>query len=235
MEKIMNNLENNEKKQENKEKTLEIIEGNGSVRTKKNGVSIECVTIIGQIEGHYLLPDNQKTTKYEHILPMLCDIEQNEEIDAMLLILNTVGGDVECGLAIAEMISSMTKPTASIVIGGGHSIGVPLACSTDVSFIVPSATMTVHPVRITGTVLGAPQSYLYFKKMQDRITDFVVKNSKCKREGFEDLLYRTEDIATDVGSILEGRECVEYGLIDKLGGIGDAIKELEKSSTVPNR
>lgn len=225
---MMNNLENNEKKQENKENTLEIIEQSGSVRTKKNGLSIECVTIIGQIEGHYLLPDNQKTTKYEHIIPLLCDIEQSEEIDGMLLILNTVGGDVECGLAIAEMISGMTKPTASIVIGGGHSIGVPLACSTDISFIVPSATMTVHPVRITGTVLGAPQSYLYFKRMQDRITDFVVKSSKCKREKYESLLYRTEDIATDVGSILEGWECVDAGLIDRLGGIGDAITELEK-------
>lgn len=224
----MNNLENNDKKTENKEDTLEIIEQNGSVRTKKNGISIECISVIGQIEGHYLLPDNQKSTKYEHIIPMLCDIEQNEEIDAMLVILNTVGGDVECGLAIAEMIAGMTKPTASLVIGGGHSIGVPLACSTDISFIVPSATMTIHPVRITGTVLGAPQSYLYFKKMQDRITDFVVRHSKCTKESYDNLLYRTEDIATDLGTILEGKDCVELGLIEYLGGIGYAITALEK-------
>ena len=223
----MNNLENNDKKTENQENIFSAIEENGSVCRKKNGISIQCVSIIGQIEGHYLLPDNQKSSKYEHLLPMLFDIEQNEEINAMLLLLNTVGGDVEAGLAIAEMVASMTKPTVSLVLGGGHSIGVPLAVSAKKSFIVPSATMTVHPVRITGTVLGAPQSYLYFQKMQDRISNFIVSQSNCTKEDFDSLLYKTADIATDLGTILEGKEAVDIGLIDRVGGLGDAIAELE--------
>lgn len=223
----MNNLKNNDKSGENEKNFMECIEEQGSVCAKRNGISIQCISIIGQVEGHYLLPDNQKTTKYEHLIPMLYEIEQNEETNALLLILNTVGGDVEAGLALAEMIASMKKPSASLVIGGGHSIGVPLAVSAKRSFIVPSATMTVHPVRITGTVLGAPQSYLYFKKMQDRITEFVTSHSGCTKERFDSLLYRTEDIATDLGTVLEGGEAVDIGLIDSLGGLCDAVAYLE--------
>ncbi|MBR5514725.1 MAG: ATP-dependent Clp protease proteolytic subunit [Clostridia bacterium] len=223
----MNNLENNNKKTENTENIFSSIEENGSVCGRFNGVNIQCVSIIGQIEGHYLLPENQKTTKYEHLLPMLFEIERNPEVDGMLLILNTVGGDVEAGLAIAEMIASMQKPTVSLVIGGGHSIGVPLAVSAKYSFIVPSATMTVHPVRITGTVLGAPQSYLYFKKMQDRITEFVIKHSKCKKDLFDSLLYRTKDIATDLGTVLEGKDAVKTGIVDSVGGLKEACEKLE--------
>ena len=224
----MNNLENNDKKNENNKNIVDSIEENGTVCSKKNGISIQCVTIIGQIEGHYLLPENQKTTKYEHIIPLLYEIEQNEEIHGMLMILNTVGGDVEAGLAIAEMVAGMKKPTVSLVIGGGHSIGVPLAVSTDVSFIVPSATMTVHPVRINGVVLGAPQSYLYFQKMQERISNFIVSHSNCKKEIFDSMLYKTKDIATDLGTILGGRNAVDIGLIDRLGGLKEAVFELEK-------
>lgn len=195
----------------------------GNIRTKKDGITVECVTIIGQIEGHYLLPENQKTTKYEHMIPLLADIEQSEETDGMLIILNTVGGDVEAGLALAEMIASMSKPTVSLVLGGGHSIGVPLAVSSKHSFIVPSATMTLHPVRITGLVVGAPQTYMYFKQMQDRITNFIASHSNCSEELFEKLIMSTKCMATDIGSVIDGKTAVETGLIDEIGGLSDAL------------
>lgn len=224
----MNNSVNDEKRAENTEAILTSIEDSGSICTKNNGITIQCVSIIGQVEGHYLLPDNQKTTKYEHLLPLLYEIEQNEEVHGMLLLLNTVGGDVEAGLAIAEMIAGMKKPTVSLVIGGGHSIGVPLAVCTSYSFIVPSATMTVHPVRITGTVLGAPQSYLYFQKMQDRISDFIVSHSRCSKESFDSLLFQRKDMATDLGTVLEGEDAVKIGLIDSVGGLCSALEKLRE-------
>lgn len=201
---------------------------NGSITTEKKGISVETVTVIGQVEGHYLLPENQKTTKYEHLIPLIVEAEQSEEIKGMLIILNTVGGDVEAGLALAEMISGVSKPTVSLVVGGGHSIGVPLAVSAKRSFIVPSATMTVHPVRITGLVVGAPQTYTYFKKMQERITDFIVSHSDCTKERFESLLAGNTDMATDLGTILDGNEAVNMGLIDEVGDLSCALNCLNE-------
>ncbi len=212
---------NNSQKNEN-------IEDTGSITTKKDGISIETITIIGQVEGHYLLPENQKSTKYEHLIPLIVEAEQSEEIKGVLIILNTVGGDVEAGLAIAEMIAGMSKPTVSLVVGGGHSIGVPLAVSAKRSFIVPSATMTVHPVRINGLVIGAPQTYTYFEKMQDRITDFVVSHSHCKKEKYASLLKGSSDMATDQGTILDGKEAADIGLIDEVGGLCNALACLDK-------
>lgn len=212
---------NNSQKNEN-------IEDNGSIITKKDGISIETVTVIGQVEGHYFLPENQKSTKYEHLIPLIVEAEQSEETKGVLVILNTVGGDVEAGLALAEMIAGMSKPTVSLVVGGGHSIGVPLAVSAKRSFIVPSATMTVHPVRITGLVVGAPQTYNYFAKMQDRITDFVVSHSDCTKQKYDSLLRGSADMATDQGTILDGRDAVEVGLIDEIGGLSDALRCLDK-------
>ncbi len=197
---------------------------NGSIITKKDGISIETITVIGQVEGHYLLPENQKSTKYEHLIPLIVEAEQSEDTKGVLVILNTVGGDVEAGLALAEMIAGMSKPTVSIVVGGGHSIGVPLAVSAKHSFIVPSATMTVHPVRITGLVIGAPQTYTYFEKMQERITDFITGHSNCSKERFDSLLKGSSDMATDQGTILDGKEAVNAGLIDEVGGLSDALK-----------
>lgn len=187
---------------------------------------IHTLSIIGQIEGHYLLPEGQKATKYEHMIPELVDIEQNEEIDGLLIILNTMGGDVEAGLAIAEMIASMKKPTVSLVLGGGHSIGVPLATASKRSFIVPSATMTIHPVRINGVVLGAPQTFHYFEEMQKRIIKFICEHSSSTPDIIRELMMRPDELATDVGSIIEGREAVEYGIIDALGGLSDALDAL---------
>lgn len=199
-------------------------EDNGAITLN----NIQCLSIIGQVEGHYLLPDNQKSTKYEHLIPLIADTEQNNDISGVLIILNTVGGDVEAGLALAEMIASMSKPTVSLVVGGGHSIGVPLAVSADRSFIVPSATMTVHPVRITGLVVGAPQTYSYFEKMQERISDFIVSHSSCSKEKFSSLLHGSADMATDIGTILDGKDAVKAGLIDSVGGLSDAIACLKK-------
>jgi ATP-dependent protease ClpP protease subunit len=199
----------------------------GGVTVDVGGMSIRCIAIIGQVEGHSILPDAQKSTKYEHLLPLLVDVEEDDRVGGLLFLLNTVGGDVEAGLAIAELIASMKKPTVSLVLGGGHSIGVPLAVSAKRSFIVPSATMTVHPVRISGTLIGAPQTYRYFSRMQNRITDFVVTHSNITKEQFNGLLARTEEMATDVGSILEGKEAVEAGLIDAVGGLADAIAALK--------
>ncbi len=201
----------------------------GAVNTEnKSGFRIHCMTVIGQIEGHYLLPDNQKVTKYEHIIPALAEVEQAKEIDGLMILLNTVGGDVEAGLAISEMISSMTKPTVSLVLGGGHSIGVPLAVSAKRSFIVPSATMTLHPVRINGVVIGVPQSFEYMKQMQERIIGFIVRNSKTDEKKLKELIMATDELSNDTGTIIDGREAVEMGLIDEIGGFSDAVRALEE-------
>ena len=195
----------------------------GSDLTNNGNSNIYTLTIIGQIEGHQVLPENVKTTKYEHILPLLAGIEESNEIDGLLLLLNTVGGDIEAGLAIAEMISGMKKPTVSLVLGGGHSIGIPLAVCTKKSFITPTASMTVHPVRMTGLVVGAPQTYRYFQRIQEQIADFVTANSKIKKKKFEEYMMATGEMATDVGTILYGKEAVSSGLIDSLGGLKDAL------------
>ncbi|MGI6357489.1 MAG: ClpP family protease [Bacillota bacterium] len=186
-----------------------------------------CMTIVGQIEGHMVLPPQNKTTKYEHILPQLVAIEQNPKIEGLLLILNTVGGDVEAGLAIAEMVASMTKPTVSLVLGGGHSIGGPIAVSTDYSFIAETATMTIHPIRLSGMVIGVPQTYEYLDKMQDRVVRFVVAHSRISEEKFRELMFRTGELARDIGTILAGREAVKVGLIDEVGGLGQALHHLQ--------
>lgn len=199
----------------------------GSITVKKDGHFIHCLTIIGQIEGHYILPSQNKTTKYEHVIPQLVAIEESKEIDGLLIILNTVGGDVEAGLAIAELLSTMKTPTASLVLGGGHSIGVPLAVSCERSFIVPTATMTVHPVRMNGTVLGVPQTLSYFEKMQDRIARFVENNSQITAEEFRALMMKTGELIMDVGTVLDGEEAVKCGLVDELGGLSDALDYLE--------
>lgn len=187
-----------------------------------------CLPIIGQIEGHYALDSNQKSTKYDHVLPLLASLEQNSRIQGILILINTLGGDVEAGLAIAEVIASMEKPTVSIVLGGGHSIGVPLAVSADRSFIVPSATMTIHPVRTQGLVLGVPEAFDYLKKMQDRIIRFIVHHSHVKENYFRDILGRTDTLVNDIGTILEGEEAVSCGLIDEIGGIKEALAALRK-------
>ena len=201
----------------------DIIEKSGAVTTENR---IHCISIIGQIEGHYALPEGQKATKYEHIVPLLVSVEQSADIDGLLIILNTMGGDVEAGLAIAELIASMKKPTVSLVLGGGHSIGVPLAVCAKKSFIVPSATMTIHPVRISGTVIGSPQTFYYFEKMQQRITNFVCSHSKINKHAFDELMMCTDQIATDTGSIIDGNEATKLGLIDQIGGLSDALDEL---------
>ncbi len=219
------NKSKNDEASEEKDK-LDYIMKSGSVISTSKDETIHCLTIIGQIEGHYLLGEGQKATKYEHIIPLLVSIEESEEIDGMLMVLNTMGGDVEAGLAIAEMVASMSKPTVSLVLGGGHSIGVPLAVSASRSFIVPSATMTIHPVRISGTVIGVPQTYYYFERMQKRIIDFVCSHSNMKEETMKSLLLRTDQIATDVGSIIDGNEAVKNGLIDEVGGLSDALGAL---------
>ena len=201
---------------------------NGSITISKNGRFIHCLTIIGQIEGHYILPSQNKTTKYEHVIPQLVAIEESKEIDGLLIILNTVGGDVEAGLAIAELLATMRTPSASLVLGGGHSIGVPLAVSCNKSFIVPSATMTVHPVRMNGLVLGVPQTLSYFEKMQERIVNFVESNSRISGEDFRALMMKTGELVMDVGTVLNGEAAVECGLIDEIGGLSDALDFLEK-------
>lgn len=201
----------------------------GSITVSKDGHFIHCLTIIGQIEGHYILPSQNKTTKYEHVIPQLVAIEESKEIEGLLIILNTVGGDVEAGLAIAELLSTMKTPTASLVLGGGHSIGVPLAVSCKRSFIVPSATMTVHPVRMNGLVLGVPQTLSYFEKMQDRIVNFVANNSKISAEKFRELMMLTGELVMDVGTVLDGEGAVSAGLIDELGGLSNALDFLNSA------
>ena len=211
--------------------TLEEIFKSGGVVAGREGEEIHCLSIIGQIEGHYLLGDNQKATKYEHLIPLLVSIEENPAVKGLLVVLNTMGGDVEAGLALAEMIASMKKPTVSLVLGGGHSIGVPLAVSAKRSFIVPSATMTIHPVRINGLVVGVPQTFTYFNEMQKRIINFICAHSRADKDKIYELMMRPDMMATDVGSIIEGREAVEYGIIDEVGGLDkalDALKEMIK-------
>lgn len=206
----------------------------GSITISKDGHFIHCLTIIGQIEGHYILPSQNKTTKYEHVIPQLVAIEESKEIDGLLVILNTVGGDVEAGLAIAELLSTMNTPTVSLVLGGGHSIGVPLAVSCKRSFIAPTATMTIHPVRMNGTILGVPQTLSYFEKMQDRIARFVEANSSICAEDFRKLMLKTGELIMDVGSVLDGEEAVSCGLIDELGGLSDALGYLQGVITGEN-
>ena len=208
-EEIRNCPEENER-DETETQTDQIIE-TGSVIKTKGKHCIHCLTIVGQIEGHYILPPQNKSTKYEHVIPQLVAIEEDPEIEGLIVMLNTVGGDVEAGLAIAELISGMSKPTVSLVLGGGHSIGVPLACSAKESFIVPSATMTIHPVRMNGLVLGVPQTLSYFDKMQERITKFVTENSNIKAERFRELMFNTGELITDVGTVLDGEAAVAEG------------------------
>ena len=215
-------------KEEMVDKEIEQINQLGSDITKSEKGNIYTLTIIGQVEGHQIAPENVKTTKYEHVLPLLAGIEESEEIDGLLLLLNTVGGDIEAGLAIAEMISGMKKPTVSLVLGGGHSIGIPLAVCTKKSFITPTASMTVHPVRMTGLVVGAPQTFRYFQRIQEQIADFVTENSKISRDRFEQYMMATGEMATDVGTILYGKEAVSSGLIDRLGGLNDALNALHR-------
>ena len=212
----------NKDTQGNQDELLEL----GSDLSRGSQGNIYTLTIIGQIEGHQVLPETVKTTKYEHILPLLAGIEESEEIDGLLLLLNTVGGDIEAGLAIAEMIAGMKKPTVSLVLGGGHSIGIPLAVCTKKSFITRTASMTVHPVRMTGLVVGAPQTFRYFHRIQEQITDFVTSNSAITKEKFEGYMMATGEMATDVGTILYGKDAVASGLIDSLGDLNDALTEL---------
>ncbi len=203
-------------------------EESGLINRTKGKHPVHCLTIIGQIEGHYILPSQNKSTKYEHVIPQIVAVEENPDIDGMLILLNTVGGDVEAGLAIAELIAGMKKPVVSLVLGGGHSIGAPLAVAAKRSFIVPSATMTIHPVRLNGLILGVPQTIEYFRRMQKRITNFVTSNSKISEEAFMKLAMNTTELATDVGTVLDGEEAVKCGLIDSIGNLSDAINYLDK-------
>ena len=200
----------------------------GSLAIENGKETFYCLTVIGQIEGHYVLDSNQKSTKYDHIIPLLAALEESEKIDGVLILINTLGGDVEAGLAMAEVIAGMSKPTASVVLGGGHSIGVPLAVSAKRSFIVPSATMTIHPVRTNGVVLGVPQAFDYLDRMQDRIVRFIVRHSRVKEENFRAMLTRTDVLVNDIGSILDGYEATACGLIDEVGGIHDALVALRR-------
>lgn len=199
----------------------------GAAVIENEGGAIFCLSIIGQIEGHYALEASQKATKYDHVIPTLVALEESDRIDGILILINTLGGDVEAGLAMAELIASMSKPTASIVLGGGHSIGVPLAVSADRSFIVPSATMTIHPVRTNGLILGVPQAFDYLEKMQNRIIRFIVDHSSVEEERFRYLMNRTDTLVNDIGSILNGKEAVDCGLIDEMGGIKEALGYLK--------
>ena len=205
---------------------MQMMEDTGSVTTDNGRYRIHCMTIIGQIEGHYMLSADTKSTKYEHMIPQLVAVEESTEIEGVLLILNTVGGDIEAGLALAELIAGMKKPTVSLVLGGGHSIGVPLAVAADCSFIVPSATMTIHPVRVNGVVLGVPQAFNHFRRMQERIVNFVCNHSAMLPQRFRELCMNSDELATDVGSVLDGTAAVEEGLIDRLGSLHEALEML---------
>ncbi len=215
---------------EEKDKTdkLDEIKDYGSVSLTNEKHKIQCITIIGEVEGHNVLPEQSKTTKYEHLIPQLVAIEESKEIEGLLIILNTVGGDVEAGLAIAELIAGMKKPTVTFVLGGGHSIGVPLAVAAKQSFIAPSATMTIHPVRMNGLMIGVPQMMNHFARMQERITNFIVRNSKMTAERFTELMMNTGEMVTDVGSVLDGERAVSEGLIDHLGTLNEVLECLEK-------
>lgn len=210
----------------NDDKNNENIEELGIPNSSKIPNDIQFLTIIGEIEGHTICPPQKKTTKYEHIIPLLISVMENPDIKGLFVILNTVGGDVEAGLALAEMINSINKPKVSLVLGGGHSIGVPLATATDYSFIVPTATMTIHPIRTSGLVIGVPQTFRYFEKMQQRIIDFIVRTSSIKRGELKKLMYATDEIANDIGTILVGQEAVDYGIINEVGGFDKALSKL---------
>lgn len=216
-------MEKKDNQQKDTNDQYEQIREMGAIALPDGKHRIHCLTIIGEIEGHNVLPEQSKTTKYEHVIPLLVAIEENPEIDGLLLILNTVGGDVEAGLAIAELVAGMKKPTVSFVLGGGHSIGVPLAVSARRSFIAPSATMTIHPVRMSGLVIGVPQTMKHFARMQKRITDFVARNSKMSAERFTELMMNSDELVTDVGSVLDGEHAVSEGLIDELGNLGQVL------------
>lgn len=207
---------------------LESVKELGTTAIPKMNERIQILPIIGQIEGHMVLPPQTKSTKYEHVIPELVSIETDERTEGVLIILNTIGGDVEAGLAISEMIRSLSKPTVSLVIGGGHSIGVPLATSADYSFISPSATMIVHPIRMNGLVIGVPQTFEYFNKMQQRINEFIIRTSKIDNESLNKLMLQTDELLNDMGTILIGKQAVDYGLIDGVGGIKDAINKLNE-------
>ncbi|NLU09587.1 MAG: translocation-enhancing protein TepA [Tepidanaerobacter acetatoxydans] len=224
----------NQNVQPSADTATETLQQLGQLEIPKMESNFYSITIVGQIEGHIVLPPQNKTTKYEHIIPQLVAIEQNPKIKGLLVILNTVGGDVEAGLAIAEMIVGMTKPTVSLVLGGGHSIGVPIAVASDYSFIAETATMTIHPIRLTGLVIGVPQTYEYLDKMQDRVIKFIVEHSKIDEESFRELMFSTGKLARDIGTVLVGSDAVKYGLIDEVGGIGAAIKKLEEMTKLVN-
>ncbi|MEN1934293.1 ATP-dependent Clp protease proteolytic subunit [Paenibacillus sp. 102] len=227
-------LTNEEKEAEPKEdakeaSVIEKIQQLGQTNVPQmNESRIHCLTIVGQVEGHMQLPPQNKTTKYEHVIPQIVAIEQNPKIEGLLLLLNTVGGDVEAGLAISEMVASLSKPTVSLVLGGGHSIGVPIAVSTDYSFIAETATMTIHPVRLTGLVIGVPQTFEYLDKMQERVIRFVTKHSKVTEDRFKELMFAKGNLTRDIGTNVIGIDAVKYGLIDDVGGIGDAIRKLNE-------
>ncbi|MFV9509795.1 ClpP family protease [Tepidibacillus sp. LV47] len=228
-------LQSEEKTQEtspdqaqNRPTLMDTIQSLGQVNIPSTETNIYSLNIIGQIEGHIVLPPQNKTTKYEHIIPQLIAAEQNSKIEGILITLNTVGGDVEAGLAIAEMIASLSKPTVTLVLGGGHSIGVPIAVSADYSFIAETATMTIHPVRLTGLVIGVPQTFEYLDKMQDRVVRFVAEHSKITEEKFRELMFKTGELTRDIGTNVIGKDAVKYGLIDQVGGLGDALRELNR-------
>lgn len=224
----MDKNESRRNAEEARQLLLENIDAGGGSITGNDRERFQCISIIGQVEGHFVLQEGQKATKYEQILPLLVEIEENDEVDGLLVLLNTMGGDVEAGLALAEMIASMTKPTVSLVLGGGHSIGVPLATAAKYSLIVPSATMTIHPVRISGLVVGVPQSFRYMSEMQKRIVNFICTHSRATPEVINDLMMRPDQIATDCGSIIEGKEAVRYGIIDEVGGLDRALEKLRE-------
>ena len=207
--------------------TQQLVDMGSSVVKNRHG-TVHCLTIVGQVEGHMVLPNNTKTTKYEHVLPLLASLEESDEVDGLLLLLNTVGGDIEAGLAIAELVAGMRLPTVTLVLGGGHSIGVPLAVCGKATFIVPSASMTIHPVRMSGQVIAAPATYRYFERIQERIIDFVARNSRISAEKFRELMLSVGDMANDVGSVIYGQEAVALGIIDRIGSLGDALAALYK-------
>lgn len=224
--------ENDQEEQESGQETMEkrqqqAVDMGSTTITTKNG-TIHTLTIVGQVEGHQILPSSSKSTKYEHVLPLLTAVEESEDIDGLLILLNTMGGDIEAGLAIAELIAGMRKPTVSLVLGGGHSIGVPLAVSAKMSFIAPSAAMTIHPVRLNGLVIGVAQTFNYFERIQERIVDFVTKNSQVDRMTFTKMMLKTGELSADVGSVIYGQEAVDIGLIDHVGSLADALDCLHK-------
>lgn len=212
----------------NKKGGMETIKELGQMTVPQTKTNIHCMPIVGQIEGHIVLPPQNKTTKYEHIIPQLVALEENPEIEGVLIVLNTIGGDVEAGLAMAEMITSMSKPTVSLVLGGGHSIGVPISVAANYSFIAETASMTIHPIRLTGLVIGVPQTYEYLDKMQDRVVNFITRHSNVTNEKLRELMFRTGELARDIGTVLIGKDAVDCGMINEVGGISHAVKKLNE-------